>query len=141
LLAAELALLALAAVALGARGWGFAAILAGGPLAVRLAIACASFAIAWICRTPRAPEHRLGVAGTLRLILSECRALVAYNLLYLPWEKALVRPDPPLAPGDRPAIVLAHGYLANRGCFAPLIRNLEAARVGPIFAPNLRSWL
>jgi pimeloyl-ACP methyl ester carboxylesterase len=36
--------------------------------------------------------------------------------------------------------VLVHGYFANRGYFRPLVRRLEAAGVGPVFVPNLRSW-
>jgi pimeloyl-ACP methyl ester carboxylesterase len=123
-------------------GWIAAALLVPAMvLGVRLALVCASFVIAWLHRSPRAAAHHLGVAGTLRLVLREWRALVLLNLVRLPWERHLLRPDPAFTPSERPAVVLAHGYFVNRGCFVGLVRELEAAGVGPIFTPNLRSWL
>ena len=38
-------------------------------------------------------------------------------------------------------MVLVHGYFANRGYFRALVSGLEAHGAGPVFAPNLRSWM
>lgn len=142
---AEAALYVVVAAWLRSRhGWAWpvlAALVAASPLAVRFAIVCAAFSVAWLNRSPRPPQHRLSAAASIALVLREWRALAAFNLLHLPWERRLLRPDPALRRLDRPAVVLVHGYFANRGCFVPLVRALEAAGVGPVFTPNLRSWL
>ena len=120
---------------------GIALFMAAGILATRLALVCASFTIAWLYRTPRAAGQRLGIAATAAMVLREWRAILELNLVLTPWERYVLRPDPRPAPGASPAIVLVHGYLANRGCFRTLLRNLEAGGAGPIYTPSLRSWL
>lgn len=119
---------------------GIALFTAACLLAARMLLVCASFAIAWLQRSPRAPEQRLGVAASVAMVVREWRALLALNLVLLPWERWAVRPDPVPGPTGHPAIVLVHGYLANRGCFRGLVRRLEQGGAGPIFTPNLRSW-
>ena len=121
-----------------ARGWPVAAlaglaIVAG--LAARFALVCFSSTLAWFNRSPRAPEHQIGVAGVPRYLLGEYGALLADNLFYLPWKFAL-RPDPPAQPCAGVPIVLVHGYFSNRGYFRYLARWLEAQGLGPVFAPN-----
>src|SRR5690348_2479675 len=121
------------------RGWGPFAIVLGTVawfLGIRLVLVLFSNALAWIYRTPRAAGEGVGVAGTLRLLLGEWRALLLANLVYLPWENAAVRPDPPAAPAGRVPVVLVHGYFANRGYFRPLLRRLESLGVAPIFVPT-----
>lgn len=120
---------------------GIALFMAAAILAARLALVGASFTIAWLHRTPRAAGHRLGIAATAAMVLREWRAILELNLVLTPWERYVLRPDPSPAPGASPAIVLVHGYLANRGCFRTLLRNLEAGGAGPFFTPSLRSWL
>lgn len=120
---------------------GIVLFMAAGLLAARLILVCAAFAIAWLHRSPRAARHHLGAAATVVMVLREWRAVLALNLVLLPWERYVLRPDPPATPGAKTAIVMVHGYLANRGCFRTLVGNLEAAGAGPIFTPNLRSWL
>lgn len=110
-------------------------------LAARLVLVGTAFTIAWLHRSPRAAEHHLGAAATVAMVVREWRALLELNLVLLPWERFVLRPDPPAAAEAKPAIVMVHGYLANRGCFRALVRNLEAGGAGPIFTPNLRSWL
>lgn len=125
-------------------GFGLAGIvlfMAAGILASRLVLVCAAFALAWLYRTPRIAGHRLGIAATAVMVLGEWRAMLELNLVLTPWERYVLRPDPRPAPGAPQAIVLVHGYLANRGCFRALVRNLEAGGAGPIFTPNLRTWL
>jgi pimeloyl-ACP methyl ester carboxylesterase len=118
-----------------------AAGVAGLVLGVRLILVGASFAIASMRHSPREPAHRLGAVATIVMVLREWRAFLLLNLAHVPWERWLLRPDPMPAPSDRPAVVLVHGYFVNRGCFRPLVRDLEAAGVAPLFTPNLRSWL
>ncbi len=124
-------------------GWTAASIAA--PLAilafgVRFAIVCASMAISWWYRSPRTAGQRLGPVETLAMVLREWRGLVHLNLVGLPWEGRLMRPDPEPGPLTHPAVILVHGYFVNRGTFRWLLRQLEAHGVGPIFTPNLRSW-
>jgi pimeloyl-ACP methyl ester carboxylesterase len=126
-----------------AHAWGPAAIAAGivGWIAgVRLVLVCISMSLGWIFRSPRSPEERIGIARTLALVLGEWRALLAFNLLYIPWERIALRADPVAVPTDRMPIVLVHGYFANRGYFTPLVKRLEAIGAGPVFVPNLRAW-
>ena len=73
------------------------------------------------------PEHRLGLAGRLKLYLSEFGAyLLIYNL-YQPFEGLLMGAEKsqPLPPGRLPVLLL-HGYVCNRGFLLPLRRYLRA---------------
>lgn len=119
-------------------GWPLAALV---PVAIvaalgtRLALVSVTATLGWINRSPRAPEHRIGIAGVPRYLLGEYRALLADNLFYLPWKFAL-RPDPAPAPARRDPVILVHGYFSNRGYFRYLARWIEAEGLGPVFAPN-----
>jgi pimeloyl-ACP methyl ester carboxylesterase len=124
----------------GWSGWEIGALVAFLAFGVRLAIVCTSFTISWLNRSPRAPAQELGLAASVAMVLREWRGLVLLNLVGLPWERFVMRRDPGAAPLDRPAVILAHGYFVNRGTFRVLLPRLEAAGVGPIFTPNLRSW-
>lgn len=144
-LLAELAAYVLLGACLhGGYGWGAAEACAAGivlALAVRLALVLLTCTHGWLYRSPRLPAHRLGLFGILRLLAVEFVALVADNFVYLPFESLAVRPDPAPAAGARPAVVLVHGYLSNRGYFRPMLAWLEARGVGPVFLPNYRSVL
>jgi triacylglycerol lipase len=126
-LAVELALYA----AVGARLWALAFALGS-----RLALVCLTMTIGWAARSPRAPENRIGVLGTVRLVLGEWRRLMLDNFFYLPFERWVVRKDPEPSAGGGMPVILAHGYFSNRGYFRPLVRGLEAAGVSPVFVPN-----
>ncbi len=127
-----------------AHGWGAGAI-ALGTLAwfagIRLALVVLSSLLAWVHRTPRGPGEGIGLAATVRLVLGEWRSLLLTNLVYLPWENAVLRADPAPAPSDRVPVVLIHGYFANRGYFRPLARRLEALGIAPVFVPSSRALL
>lgn len=123
-----------------ARGWplagvGVAWVLA--PFAARFAFTVFALALGRAWGTPLEPGERLGAPGLLRLVAREYRALLAFNLLDLPFERLRLRPDPEPAPLAAPAVVAIHGYGANRGSLRPLVLMLEAAGLGPVFAPNL----
>ncbi len=110
-------------------------------LGVRLVLVCISSLLGWWLGSPPAPGQRIGWTGTVRMVLAEWRAFVAFNLFHLPWDRYVVRPDPLAQPTGRMPVLLVHGYFANRGYFRPLLRRLEARGVGPIFTPNFPACL
>jgi len=138
------ACLAIGAWLHAAHSWGFAAIAAAVVAwfaGIRFVLVCLTMLAGWVLRSPRPPEERIGLIGTIGLVVGEWSALVAFNLFYLPWERTALRADPAPAPTDRVPVVLVHGYFANRGYFQPLVKRLESAGIGPIFVPNFRAWL
>jgi predicted alpha/beta hydrolase family esterase len=138
------ACLAMGAWLHAAHAWGFAAIVIAVVAwfaGVRFLLVCLTMIAGWILRSPRPPEQRIGVVGTIGLVAGEWSALVAFNLFYLPWEWLALRADREPTPTERVPVVLMHGYFANRGYFQPLVKRLESAGIGPIFVPNFRAWL
>jgi pimeloyl-ACP methyl ester carboxylesterase len=105
-------------------------------LVVRLAIVCTTETIAAISASPRATALQIGPAAALAMVLREWRASAAANFVRFPFERWTMRPDAPPIADSRTPIVLAHGFFSNRGYFGPLLRALEARRIGPCFAPN-----
>lgn len=111
---------------LQARGWPWLAVATlavGLALAARLLLVCTTMTLAWHFRSPREPLH---LAGSMRLLLLEWRALLADNFLYLPFEKLLVRRDRRCTQQATP-VLLVHGYFSNRGYFRSLVRALDAS--------------
>ena len=136
----ELFIYALVAWASGLSLAQGAAMVGAAFLLTRLVFVASLFALASVHGGPRAPEHRIGAGATLAMVLREYRWFLLFNVLYTPWERFFMRADPPPARGAGPPVVLVHGYFANRGYFRPLAQRLEAAGLGPVHAPNLRSW-
>ena len=125
----------------GEWAWEAAAIagaVAALALGSRLAFLVLTALLGWLHRSPCAPEHCIGFAGTVRYFLGEYRALLLDNFVYLPWERRVLRPDPAPAPCDRLPTILVHGYLSNRGYFTPLVRRLEAEGLTQVHTPNFR---
>lgn len=118
----------------------FAAALAGAAL-LRLAIVALSFALSYAARSPRAPDEELGPAASLALLAGEWGAMLANNFLWLPLERAILRPDPPAAPGGGMPVIVVHGYFSNRGTVSALVRALDRAGAGPVHAPSLPAVL
>jgi pimeloyl-ACP methyl ester carboxylesterase len=110
-----------------------------GVVAVRLALVALTCTLGWLFRSERAPAQRLGSIGALRLVFDELRALLADNFWAIPFDSLALRPDPPPATATQLPVVMVHGYLANRGYWAPMVRWLEARGVGPIYVPSYRS--
>lgn len=117
-----------------------AATLAGAAL-LRLAIVALSFALSFAARSPRAPGERLGPVATLALLAGEWGAMLANNFLWLPLERAILRPDPLPARAARLPVIVVHGYFSNRGTVSALVRVLDRAGAGPVLAPSLPAVL
>jgi predicted alpha/beta hydrolase family esterase len=125
-----------------ALGWSIPAVAAAAVACAvgwRLLAVCATAAVALTVGRGGAPQAPLGAAGVARLIAAEWRAVLLNNFCLVPWERSCLRPDPPPAPGGGVPVILVHGYFANRGYFAFLVRALEEAGAGPVFAPNFTS--
>ncbi len=67
--------------------------------------------------------------------------MLANNFVWLPFENAVLRRDPPLAPQASVPVILVHGYLSNRGTLCRLARALDEAGAGPVFVPSLPAVL
>jgi pimeloyl-ACP methyl ester carboxylesterase len=120
-------------VALGEPAWWFIAAVPAVYLAPALVFATACCALAWLWRTPRPPEARLGIAASLKLLAVESRTIAAgWPIMAL--HRWLIR-DPAPAPAARP-IVLIHGVLCNDGVWFALRRHLAQAGIGPVYTLN-----
>ena len=113
-------------------GW----FIAGAPLAYvtpAVVLTALWFAVAWIWRTPRPPQARLGIAESVRLYIGEMLTLAAsWPFLAL---HALIMRDPAPAPAQRP-VILVHGVLINDGIWFWFKRRLERFGVGPVYTVN-----
>ena len=123
-------------------GWSYAWLALGAvaaALASRLLMVCITTSIGFAARSPRAREHWIGVKGTAAMLMREWRAVLGTNFIVFPWERLVLRPDPPPAPCATVPVIMVHGYFSNRGYFRPLVRGLEALGVRPIYTPNFRA--
>lgn len=123
-------------------GWSYAwlALGAGGAAVLsRFLMVCVTTSIGFAARSPRAREHWIGVKGTVAMVLREWRAVLGTGFVVFPFDRLVLRPDPPLAPAGSVPIIMVHGYFSNRGYFRPLVRGLEALGVRTIYTPNFRS--
>ena len=98
------------------------------------------FALAWIFRSPRPPEARIGLRDTLRLAWHEFRTLAGAAPRMMLYRRLV--PDR-IAMGDGIPVVLVHGVLCNAGVFARLSRFLAACGVDGVarlsYGPPLAS--
>ena len=121
-------------VANGASAWWF---VVGAPIAYLAPVVCLVaiwFALSWIWRTPRPPEVRLGIAGSLRLFANEVRTVaVSWPAMAL---HRLFMHDPEAVPARRP-VILVHGVLVNDGVWFWFRRRLTRLGIGPVYTINL----
>ena len=145
-LALEIGLLGAGGFALWSQGvltgMQWFALAAGWYFGYRALATASNFLQTWWHRTPRAPEHRIGLAGTLRLVWGEYyTTLLAYSLLF-PFEATLMPLAPrPAAPGRGTPVVLVPGFACNRGYWLLFARSLERAGFGPVYAVTLEPLL
>jgi triacylglycerol esterase/lipase EstA (alpha/beta hydrolase family) len=120
-------------VALGEPVWWFVAAVPVVYLAPAIVFASACCVMAWLWRTPRPPEARIGIAASLKLLAVESWTIAAgWPIMAL--HRWLLR-DPAPAPAARP-IVLIHGVLCNDGVWFALRRHLARAGIGPVYTLN-----
>jgi len=88
------------------------------------------FALAWIWRSPRPPDKRIGARGALRLVWNEYRALsgAAKRMMFY---RLLVR-EPKPAPAALP-VLLVHGVLCNAGVWERFARYLRRHGAAPVY--------
>ncbi len=118
-------------VAAGASPWTYVAAFVLGYAALVLALTLLSFALAWVRRSPRPRELRLGFAATVRLVWNEFLALLGAGPRMMLF-RVFVRDASP-APSSAP-VLLVHGVLCNAGVWKSMRRRLAAAGVGPLYA-------
>lgn len=121
-------------------GWsvpGAVVLAVAGSVGIRLLLICTTLGLSWLARSPRERGERLGLAGIVRLVASEWRAMLANNFVWIPFEHIVVRADPPLAPAAGVPVIVVHGYFSNRGTVSGLVHALDAAGIAPVFVPSL----
>jgi hypothetical protein len=106
-------------VAAGASPWLCAAGLVLVYAVLVLALTLVFFAIAWIWRSPRPRDVRVGLAGTLRLVGNEYAALLGAPPRMMLYRRLV--PDDPPARSQAP-VLLVHGVLCNAGVWASMRR-------------------
>lgn len=120
-------------IAHGAAAWWF---VAGAPIAYfapAIILVAIWFVVTWIWRTPRPPEARLGLGGTLRLFFEEVWALgLSWPLMAL---HRLFMHGPPAAGASRP-VLLVHGVLVNDGMWFRFRRALARRGITPVYTMN-----
>ncbi|MDE2004308.1 MAG: hypothetical protein KGJ25_12340, partial [Betaproteobacteria bacterium] len=98
------------------------------------------FALAWIFRSPRPPEARIGLRRTLRLVWREFRTLAGAAPRMMLYRRLV--PDR-IAAGNGIPVVLVHGVLCNAGVFTRLSRFLAECDVDGVaslsYGPPLAS--
>jgi len=108
--------------------------LVAGAVAIYVAIylvgAAVAFTLAWIYRTPRPPQDRIGAAGALRLYVGEAIAMAKLHprMAFGWW---FMR-DPPARPAHAPVLLL-HGVLCNAGAWRGTLAPLAAASDNPVY--------
>ena len=116
-----------------AHGDSLAAWIAGFPLlyfGVVLFLCTTYFAMAWIWRSRRPPDMRIGARATLHLLWREYATLAgaAPRMMLYRW----LVPDRP-SPRNETPVLLLHGVLCNAGIWARLARFLQNAGVAGIY--------
>ena len=121
-------------------GWDYAPLALGAiaaGLLGRLAMVSLTTAIGFAARSPVRREHRIGFTASFARLVREWRSVISTSMLWFPWDRWVVRPDPEPTPGGGIPVILAHGYFSNRGYFGALAEALDARGAGLVFTPNL----
>ena len=122
---------AFVAVAKGANPWWYVAAAPLVYLTVLGSITFLWFALAWLFRSPRPKEVRIGLSATVRLFWEEMWAIAGSSR-----HMALYRflpADPQPAPARAP-VLLVHGVLCNAGSMHGLRSALVARDIHPVYS-------
>ena len=124
-LAAEITLYAAIALLYFDASWSGSALAAvGGILGVRAWMTASTYVFAWAYHSP---SSRLSVAQALRMVLAEYAAFLVNFVLISPFERAWMGADRLGPTGERPPVLLVHGYGCSRAAWWWLRRRLERA--------------
>lgn len=115
-----------------------------GVLGLRIWIIGLTFAWAWFYRSP---SQRLRAFQVVGMFVGECAAFVLNFVLISPFERLWMGQDRLAPTGDRPPVLLIHGYGCSRAAWWWLRRRLERAgwtvatiSLEPIYA-NIESYV
>jgi len=88
------------------------------------------FTFAWICRSPRPPEKRIGAMATIRLFVGELWSIAGSPLRmgFLWWGMREPAPEPAAAP-----VLLLHGVGCNSGVWLRFLAYARGRGVGPLY--------
>ena len=95
-----------------------------GVLLVRALITLLTYVLAWVHRSA---SPRLSPMQAVTMALAEYAAFIANFVLISPFEAAWMGPDRLKPAGDRPPLLLIHGFACSRASWWWLRRRLEAA--------------
>ena len=101
-----------------------------GVLALIAGIVAASFVLAGRAASPRPPPAQSGGAARMRLWLGELLVACAIMLLFMPFERWLMRRGIRGSPAGPGPVLLVHGYVNNAGALFILWRAIKAAGHG-----------
>lgn len=97
-------------------------------LAVRLWVIATTFAVAWKYRSPRSAGQAMDPFAATWMFLREYASMLALFLVIQPFERWFMGEDRVLAGqggGERPPVLLVHGYGCNRGSWWWMRSRLE----------------
>ncbi len=107
-------------------------------LAARAAIAPLSFAAAWLWGTPRPLELRLRWPRAIAMVAAETGAFLIAIFLLMPFARRLtLQRRGHVSATSQPPVLFLHGYGANSGVWAPMLRSLSARGVANLFTIDL----
>ncbi len=124
----------------GFGGWGIALTAVTLFLAVPAIMVMVTFAIAGRYHVRPPPELRIGPVAALRCLLQEIASYTAAYVFLQPVPRLALPREPAAPAGDRPALILVHGYACNAAVWAWLARRWSAryavytVTLEPVFA-------
>ncbi|GMU71279.1 MAG: alpha/beta fold hydrolase [Burkholderiales bacterium] len=118
-------------VAAGGAAWPWIVAVPVIYFAIVFVMTAVYFAIAWVRRSPRPGDRRVGMRASLRLFAREFWALAGATPRLMAYRR--IGRDPPRAPARDPVLLL-HGVLCNAGVWRSMKRRLSAQGIGPLYA-------
>lgn len=117
-------------VADGAPAWPYVLALPCLYALLVLTITLADFSLAWLWRSPRPPDARIGMAATLRMMAQEFRALLPSALRMMAYPFAAT---PPVPRPDHLPVILVHGVMCNAGVWSTVAAACARAGIAPVY--------